>query len=1152
MRSAFQRTRTRTVRPTLVEDEEDDPDARVVVSSALVNALVGGDHRVETLAIAPLHLATGQPDFPLVVSIDGIRIPRALHLAHPAHFALPRSISNTTREDTHAISAVRVATLSSVFVAAVTPDAHSMDACERLRVVLCEDNRIVRQGETIAISYSDSLSIPRSPMSPRSPGIVNGNGAPRPALFKILACEPVLQGFASRERTRVHVTQADDSLNSLADDALISPAESSSGDELEIDEFFLAASFAVPLVRRPPFQYAQSESSQSTSDLSVFTTDEDGAPEARSNRASRLADSRAETLVALQAPIIGQGGSDERVLNVSSHVLGRTGLFAGDWAVVCQRRRSTSLASASMAEHRLVQLLPADSSTGSIPCASSPTLLANIAGDTLFQDISKTAPTAQLETSISLFPTPFGASVPPIPTARALTVARVTSAASTDRRLQPICVNSLKAYFAQTKRLVKKGDLLAVSIDRTQAQAIGEDEGANEDMDLAVMSATMPSDIVFFKITNLEYSTVDLSASTLPDTPDDIYTAATMGELGVWVDSDVTKMMQAGIERSRVPDCSTYLGLEPIPVVQDHSAVLQPWSQNQKKVRDVVGACLRANAWEYSLHLSALVRGPRGSGKTSLIRRVARQIGLSIYEINCYDMVGESESATEGVLRARFQRATECAPCILLLRQVHALARTSQTMETGRDPLVVAALRNCLEDLQISWRATEHPVFVVATTSEHDRMPPALLACFKHDIVLDTPAEQERLEILQSIVQQSGKVLGPDVSLESLATQTAALVAADLVDLVYRAGLAAIRRGLNATAGSGVSEQDLALAGLAMTASDFDNGLTHARAAYSTSIGAPRIPSVSWDDVGGLASVKSEILDTIQLPLEHPELFAGGLKKRSGILLCALNFFSVKGPELLNMYIGESEANVRRVFARARAARPCVIFFDELDSVAPRRGIQGDSGGVMDRIVSQLLAELDGVSEGDSVGDVFVIGATNRPDLLDPALLRPGRFDRMLYLGISDTHEAQLRILQALTRKFKLHPDLDLAAISEQCPFNYTGADFYALCSDAMLKAMSRKAQEIDRRIEEINGAPSSHSTGHPHPMTSQYYLAELATPAEISVLVSQEDFELALFELVPSVSQSELDHYATVQARFANETIGSTQSKGKGKARAD
>lgn len=183
----------------------------------------------------------------------------------------------------------------------------------------------------------------------------------------------------------------------------------------------------------------------------------------------------------------------------------------------------------------------------------------------------------------------------------------------------------------------------------------------------------------------------------------------------------------------------------------------------------------------------------------------------------------------------------------------------------------------------------------------------------------------------------------------------------------------------------------------------------------------------------------------------------------------SLNFFSVKGPELLNMYIGESEANVRKVFQKARDARPCVVFFDELDSVAPKRGNQGDSGGVMDRIVSQLLSELDGMSDGNDGDGVFVVGATNRPDLLDEALLRPGRFDKMLYLGISDTHDKQAKILEALTRKFKFSNDVDLGKIVNTLGFNYTGADFYALSSDAMLNAMTRKAREVDTKIKEYN-----------------------------------------------------------------------------------
>jgi peroxin-6 len=288
----------------------------------------------------------------------------------------------------------------------------------------------------------------------------------------------------------------------------------------------------------------------------------------------------------------------------------------------------------------------------------------------------------------------------------------------------------------------------------------------------------------------------------------------------------------------------------------------------------------------------------------------------------------------------------------------------------------------------------------------------------------------------------------------------------------------------------------------------------------------------------------------------------------------SLNFFSVKGPELLNMYIGESEANVRRVFQRAKDAKPCVIFFDELDSIAPKRGNHGDSGGVMDRIVSQLLAELDGTSGGSGSADVFVIGATNRPDLLDPALLRPGRwvpkvyhkykvfsfsffrFDRMLYLGVSQTHDAQLNILEALTRKFRLDPSLNLRHVAEQCSFNYTGADFYALCSDALLNAMTRKAEELERKLCEIivaglynleiywllliallNSDPGPYN--HPHPLTPQYFLAEMATEDDISVLVSQSDFDVALRNLVPSVSQAEMDHYSKIQSRFSKDQVG-------------
>ncbi|KAE8233222.1 hypothetical protein CF326_g1733 [Tilletia indica] len=750
----------------------------------------------------------------------------------------------------------------------------------------------------------------------------------------------------------------------------------------------------------------------------------------------------------------------------------------------------------------------------------------------------------------------------------------------------------------------------------------------------------------------------DSTAATWAEMQILIRDRARRGEYGCVVDPEFTKMVQTGLENGRVGDLGAYLGIASESPACPQSGALPPTSSSTEeenpsfpttaltapstspfdRLVHLVQATLLPRTQDFGLHLSVLIKGARGSGKKTICRWVAQRCGVHLLELNCYDLLSDTDARTEGVLRARFEKAASCGPAILLLQNIEALARKSQALESGQEPLLAGVLADCIKGLR---RAGERrrrrklksakaekgdeerdekdvaasgnegkdeddeeedvevpqPIAVFATTSDPDKCPTSVLGCFKHEVAISAPNEAERLEILQTAVK--GTAIYPDVSLKSMATQTAALVAADLVDLVGRAKLAAMARLQKHFGEHAWSVANAAAAGIALSGADFEVALNKARASYSESIGAPKIPNVTWDDVGGLASVKNDILDTIQLPLEHPELFSDGLKKRSGILLygppgtgktllakavatsCSLNFFSVKGPELLNMYIGESEANVRRVFQRARDAKPCVIFFDELDSVAPKRGNQGDSGGVMDRIVSQLLAELDGMTGGGEGSDVFVIGATNRPDLLDPALLRPGRFDRMLYLSVSETHDAQLNILQALTRKFKLDPDLgDLSVIADQCPFNLTGADFYALCSDAMLKAMTRKAGEVDKKLEKINAehplnprnvsvkalAPALNGLSlsedseqpqdqeqaqapypHPYPITPQYYLAELAQPSEIEVRVSRVDFEAALRELVPSVSEQEMEHYRAVQSKFSSPDDGKKSNKGAG-----
>ncbi|KAJ7632326.1 AAA-domain-containing protein [Roridomyces roridus] len=805
---------------------------------------------------------------------------------------------------------------------------------------------------------------------------------------------------------------------------------------------------------------------------------------------------------------------DDCTLYLRTTDLGRVGGLNGDWVIVH---------SSASNSRRLVRVFADDTRVQSNGVVQgSPVLLHNI------------YPTQSTRT-LFIHPSPFGSGKPVIPTAKAVTIARVTSPVSADRTYQASFLRSLKEYFSDSKRLVKKGDLIAVGID-------------SDDDDASYSTPRRADQIVWFLITNVEH---DVMPRAAPTSNRDAYTDSTMGELGCWIDSAITRLIQTGAEHCRIPDLGTYLRPDrkaPSSLLATLSGLNHPnlldSSSPYGRLIALCSATLLRDAVDYRLHLSVLLKGARGTGKFTTACWVAQRMGMHLLEINCYDLVGENDAKTEGTLRSRFEKLEECSPCILVLRHIDGLAQTTQAQEAAKESLITAVLRECIENLQNSWRISGHPVMVFATTAEAERVSMGILSCFKHEIAFEAPSEGERLEILRCTV--AGIALAPDVSLARLATDTAALVAADIVSLVERAESISVAR---ASRISNSNEADVMNAGVALTAADFDTALEKARMAYSESIGAPKIPNVSWDDVGGLAAVKSDILDTIQLPLEHPELFADGLKKRSGILLygppgtgktllakavatsCALNFFSVKGPELLNMYIGESEANVRRVFQRARDAKPCVIFFDELDSVAPKRGNHGDSGGVMDRIVSQLLAELDGMA-GGSGADVFVIGATNRPDLLDPALLRPGRFDRMLYLGVSDTHAAQLNILQALTRKFRLDPALDLASLAEQCPFNYTGADFYALCSDAMLNAMSRKAEALEAKLVLLNSQPVVDE--HPRPLTAQYFLAELASPEDVDVLVSQADFDRALSNLVPSVSQSEMDHYAQVQQRFS------------------
>ncbi|KAI7959731.1 hypothetical protein MJO28_003522 [Puccinia striiformis f. sp. tritici] len=769
---------------------------------------------------------------------------------------------------------------------------------------------------------------------------------------------------------------------------------------------------------------------------------------------------------------------------------------------------------------------------------------------------------------------------PSLPTIRSLTLARLASPQALTKSYQPSFLRALKKYFENKLRVLRDGDVIAIAIDQDSVRFTdSQPEPSADELDpehlLPSSLLSYPTLPIYFKVTNLELAyPVDSEHGRQDSTHGFVNQSNPLlsirdliedGVLGGVVDPRGTKLVQTGLEFGFVPDAKNWLGIDcstPLFYSPHNTSTSQ---SPEKKLYEYLLAAAREDSRKYDLNLTVLISGPRGCGKSTMTKRAVEATGFNFLEFNCFDLLGETEVKTAGTLKARFDKALQAIPCVLFLRHLDGLARKSQSLETGQQPGIIAILKECFNEARRNWTSqstTKFPLIIVGSTTDPDLLPLSMLALFKTQLAIEAPSEAERLEIIKELFRKD--LLAPDVSLKSMALETAGLVANDLVHLVTQARMAAVTRARQC--GTGVEQ--LASAGIQLMAKDMEKALGKARSEYSESIGAPRIPKVSWDDIGGLAKVREEILETVQLPIQHPELFANGLKRRSGLLLygppgtgktllakavatsCGLNFFSVKGPELLNMYIGESEANVRRVFERARGARPCVIFFDELDSVAPKRGNQGDSGGVMDRIVSQLLAELDGISSGSSNnnnqqegtanssgnGEVVVIGATNRPDLLDPALLRPGRFDKLIYLGIPSTRDQKLEILKSLTRKFNLSSSFDFNWLIDEVEIIgsqrgngniFTGADFYSICSEALMASLIRKIERLEAiKSKKSNTADTSDDLDRP------------SEEIERSITeVDQEDFMVALRQVKPSISASELAHYQIIQDQFSDST---------------
>jgi SpoVK/Ycf46/Vps4 family AAA+-type ATPase len=605
-----------------------------------------------------------------------------------------------------------------------------------------------------------------------------------------------------------------------------------------------------------------------------------------------------------------------------------------------------------------------------------------------------------------------------------------------------------------------------------------------------------------------------------------------------------------------------------------------------------------------------LLTGPRGVGKCAAVDHVASMLGVDTITLNYRtDIVAVASGRDVASVKtcqefeAAIERAREAAPCILHIRRFHAKPSTDGQVQnndgamniaatiarciasTARDAVAKSAHHTTKKRLRID-NEKEHrgrcrAIFLILSASDVDDVDVCVRSKVSHELTVPQAGTSGRTEMLRSIhVQMQGiHAIGSETTsveaADSATRRTAGRSWTDMDAILASACHASMEKNqmlrcpedldvvVSVSASASVSVSEMTNVAAKENENNNETGkldwndVVTSIAAFKppgeSPVGAVQVPNVRWDDVGGLGHAKEEIMDMINLPLKHPELFAGGMKQRSGILLygppgtgktlmakavateCGLNFLSVKGPELLNMYIGESEKNVREVFERARNARPCVIFFDELDSLAPARGGGSDGGGVMDRVVSQLLTEIDGLGGSDDGGgggggQLFVIGATNRPDLLDSSLLRPGRFDRLIYLGIASDKDSQGKIIRALTRKFDMADDVTIDRITDMCPDNFTGADFYGMCSNALAMAIKRRALEIDAEVETLREVDMYSE----REMTTQLWLAN-ATAEELAVKVSMCDFEMSVKGVVPSVSRADVAKYRRLRDQFSS-----------------
>ena len=521
-----------------------------------------------------------------------------------------------------------------------------------------------------------------------------------------------------------------------------------------------------------------------------------------------------------------------------------------------------------------------------------------------------------------------------------------------------------------------------------------------------------------------------------------------------------------------------------------------------QRVREIVELPLRYPEVFTRLGIDApkgiLLYGPPGCGKTLIARAVAHETNVRFFSISGPEIMQKFYGESEGFLRKFFDEATKQAPSIIFIDEIDSIAPKREDLggEHQVERRVVAQLLSLMDGLKARGQ-----VIVIAATNLPNALDPALRrpGRFDREIVIPIPDRHGRLEILE--IHSRGIPLSKDVDLPRLADITHGFVGADLEALCREAAMICVRRILPEIDFAQAALPYESLQKLELCKEDFLAALREVEPSALREVFV-EVPTTTWEDVGGLEEPKRLLREVLEWPLQYGDLFnAAGVRPLKGILLCGppgcgktllaqaaasatqVNFISVKGPALLSKYIGESERAVREVFRKAKQAAPCLVFFDEIDALVPRRGSGASDAGVSERVVGQFLAELDGV---EKLIGVLVLAATNRPDMVDPALLRPGRFDVVVEIALPD-EPARLAILQVQVRGKPLAQEVRLETIAANTE-GLTGADLGAICQHAALNAVRERIEQT----KDENGAGTEPADAYPLLIEARHFDAAL------------------------------------------------------------